>query len=327
MLSTIHALRGIASIMVFFAHYRTIDVLASSSNNFFSMGAYGVDIFFVISGFVVCLMIDNLKRKFPDNNFKARFLLSRFIRVIIPLWVAILLQYVVVGDYSGMDNLVKSIFLIPSQNSYYNDLVVYYLEPQWSLVFEVLFYSTLTLFISTSRTFLYSGLTLLCLCIPQLLGFEFYLSNPIILEFIFGIYSYKVFRDGALSESYIKSRYLIIAAVCFLLFSFLLKGQAGQIDSILRVLTVGVTCFFIITLASSNVDLNKKIANSYVLMFLGNISYSLYLTHMIGFRIFSIHFEGYGLITLFSLISAITVLFYILIDKTSHNLSKKILKR
>lgn len=327
MLSTIHALRGIASIMVFFAHYRTIDVLASSSNNFFSMGAYGVDIFFVISGFVVCLMIDNLKKEYPDHKFKVRFLFSRFIRVIVPLWAAIFLQYLVVGDYSGLDNLVKSVFLIPSQNSYYNDLVVYYLEPQWSLVFEVLFYTTLTLFISTSRTFLYSGLILLSLCIPSLLGFDLYLSNPIIIEFIFGIYSYKLFRDGFIRESYIKTKYLYAAVVCFLSFSFLLKGQAGDIDSILRVLTVGIACFVIITLSSVNVELNQNIAANNLLMFLGNISYSLYLTHMIGFRLFTIHFDGYGIITLFTLISVITLLFYIVIDKTCHNFSKKIIKR
>lgn len=180
MLSSIHALRGVASIMVFFAHYRTIDGLSSSNNEFFAMGAYGVDIFFVISGFVGCLMVNKLKTQTLSGRYQLRFILSRFVRVIIPLWMAIFLQYIIVGNYSDVENILKSIFLIPSENPYYKNLMVYYLEPQWSLVFEMFFYTTLGVFLLSRRVFLYSGILLISALTPKFFGINFYISNPII---------------------------------------------------------------------------------------------------------------------------------------------------
>lgn len=290
------------------------------------MGAYGVDIFFVISGFVVCLMLDKLKTLYhPVKKFKLRFILSRFIRVILPLWIAILLQYIVVGNYSGTSNLINSIFLIPSENYYYNNLIVYYLEPQWSLVFELIFYIILTLFIS-SRTFLYSAIALFIICFPAFVGFNSYISNPIMLEFIFGMISYQVYLNRKLSESYFEIKKLSLSIIVFLVFGFLLKNQAGEINSILRVLTVGVSCFFIITICSKNKSLNYKLAKNRALIFMGDISYSLYLTHMVGFRIFTNYFDTNDLLILFCLMLFITVAFYIFVDKPCHIFAKMILK-
>ncbi|CDT40037.1 membrane hypothetical protein [Vibrio coralliirubri] len=326
MLSSIHALRGIASVMVFFAHYRTIDGLSSRHNEFFSMGAYGVDIFFVISGFVVCLMVDKLRKQALTTIFQVRFILSRFVRVIIPLWAAIFLQYTVVGDYSGVENLVKSIFLIPSENTYYNDLVVYYLEPQWSLVFEILFYAVLAVFLLNSRVFLYSGILLISLLIPKLFGVSFYISNPIIIEFIFGIVSYELYKSKIFSKCFIDFKFLYISVFAFILFSFLLKEQAGNINSFLRVFTVGVSCFFIVTILSNNEIINISLARIKLLTTLGNYSYSLYLVHMISFRVFDGYFSDYGLIALFILVFSMTATFYYVIDNPCHKLSKYMLK-
>lgn len=329
MISSIHCLRGIASIMVFFAHYRTIPGLSSPLNDFFSMGAYGVDMFFVISGFVVCLMLDKLKILY-ETGFHIRFLLSRFVRVIVPLWGAMIMYYIVVGDYSGKDNLINSIFLIPTSNTYYDNLTVFYLEPQWSLLFESMFYIVLSAFIGFKHNFLYSAGTLFILCIAYFFGYDNYIANPIILEFIFGMLSYQIF----LMRCVFVSKWVLFGPVLvFLIFSFLLRNQAGEIDSILRVLTVGVSCFFIIVTFSNNEGINLKMKEQKTLIFLGNVSYSVYLTHMIGFRIFekyqpfyqdfSIYYRA---IILFFVITSITLSFYFLFDKPCHHLSKMILK-
>lgn len=326
MLNSIHALRGIASVMVFFAHYRTIDGLSSRHNEFFSMGAYGVDIFFVISGFVVCLMVDKLRTQALSTTFQVRFVLSRFIRVIIPLWAAIFIQYTVVGDYSGVDNLVKSIFLIPSENTYYDDLVVYYLEPQWSLVFEVLFYAVLAIFLLSSRVFLYSGILLVSLLLPKIFGISFYISNPIIIEFIFGMFSYKIYKNKVIGKFFTDFKFLYTSLFTFILFSFLLKEQAGNINSFLRVFTVGLSCFFIVTFFSNNEIINVSFSKIKLLTVLGDYSYSLYLVHMISFRVFESYFSDYGLIALFILVFSMTATFYYVIDNPCHKLSKYMLK-
>ncbi len=313
--------------MVFIAHYRTIDRLSLPSNDFFSMGAYGVDIFFVISGFVVCLMIDKLKSLYSTARvLQFRFIISRFIRVIIPLWVAILLQYMVVGNYSGFSNLINSILLIPSENKYYNNLIVYYLEPQWSLLFEFLFYIVLSAFIVSNKTFLYSFLTLLIICLPYLFKTDIYVSNPIILEFIFGMCSYKLYLYKSIPRRYFNPMWLCSCVMLFLIFSFLLREQAGDIKSTLRVFTIGISCFFIVTVCSNYAQLNYKIANNKILMLLGDVSYSLYLTHMVGFRFFTTYIEANSKLALFFIIIFMTTIFYIFVDKPCHILSKLILK-
>jgi peptidoglycan/LPS O-acetylase OafA/YrhL len=78
-LGNLDVLRALAAIAVCFHHFKrdsitSIGVLSSVS----SYGYLGVDVFFVISGFVIPLMLLKMKFTFGDSG---SFLLSRFLRL------------------------------------------------------------------------------------------------------------------------------------------------------------------------------------------------------------------------------------------------------
>lgn len=70
--NSIHYLRGIAALMVVFYHLkaRLNDVYAQENlgDLLFNSGAFGVDLFFVISGFIICYATDR-----KDKNMAAKY--------------------------------------------------------------------------------------------------------------------------------------------------------------------------------------------------------------------------------------------------------------
>lgn len=327
MLSAINVLRGIASILVFFAHYRTISLFSSPNIEFFSMGAYGVDIFFVISGFVICVMTEKIRRKLNKKNIRVKFFLSRVVRIIFPLWVAIVLQYFVVKDYSGLNNFLMSIALMPSKNNYYGGSVVYYLEPQWSLLFEMFFYLSIIIFISNKNSMLKSIVLIFSVFVLSLLGYDIYIAKPIVIEFLYGILSYQIYRyfNVRKQEIVIHKSILLIAILLFFLCAFSLRKQAGDIDSLLRVFSIGLMSFFVVTICAMSKELNKVAKKNALMNFLGDISFSLYLLHMVCFRLYEKYFVDINIFMLGVIIVTFVTSFYYLIDKPCHKLSRRLI--
>lgn len=126
----IQALRTVACAPVLFQHvtyyaayYRGIPYEPFLPINF---GRMGVDLFFVISGFVMgqCL---------GDGPL---FMLHRIGRIFPPLWGAVLLSFLVLGVGSGDWHLdVWSLALLPPL-----DLNNSYMIPYWTLCYEMAFY-------------------------------------------------------------------------------------------------------------------------------------------------------------------------------------------
>ncbi|PSU88816.1 acyltransferase [Photobacterium kishitanii] len=321
MIYSIHALRAIACIMVFFAHYRTINGLSHSSNDFFSMGAYGVDIFFIISGFVIASMINKYNKDEVRKYFKVKFLLSRIIRIILPMWAAMILLFLVVGNYSGIENFIKSFFLIPSYNLFYKSNV-YYLEPQWSLLFELFFYILVTIMMSYKRFNMIIFTVIIMLFISSILYTNVYLLKPILIEFMFGIIVFKIVNYYDID---LKFKYILLSCLIFIISSYMMKNQAGNIDSVLRVFVIGIPASLVILSLSLSKTINIKVKDSKIIMFLGNISFSLYLTHMMSLRLYSHYFINSSVLILFFLVLFNSIVFYYLIEYPCHKLSKKLL--
>ncbi|WP_081045084.1 acyltransferase family protein [Photobacterium kishitanii] len=321
MIYSIHALRAIACIMVFFAHYRTINGLSHSSNDFFSMGAYGVDIFFIISGFVIASMINKYNKDEVRKYFKVKFLLSRIIRIILPMWAAMILLFLVVGNYSGIENFIKSFFLIPSYNLFYKSNV-YYLEPQWSLLFELFFYILVTIMMSYKRFNMIIFTVIIMLFISSILYTNVYLLKPILIEFMFGMIVFKIVNYYDID---LKFKYILLSCLIFIISSYMMKNQAGNIDSVLRVFVIGIPASLVILSLSLSKTINIKVKDSKIIMFLGNISFSLYLTHMMSLRLYSHYFINSSVLILFFLVLFNSIVFYYLIEYPCHKLSKKLL--
>src|SRR2546423_3808210 len=96
-LAELDALRGVPVLMVLAYHYTTrfgeLFPLAAAPASF-PFGAYGVELFFVISGFVIFMTLDRSERP-------ADFLPARFSRLYPAYWAAVLTTTSVLWLFNG----------------------------------------------------------------------------------------------------------------------------------------------------------------------------------------------------------------------------------
>ena len=147
-LNTIQILRGIAATAVAAFHIGNSFEVAGNQWNLrplFLNGEMGVDVFFVISGFIIFIASAG-----PNRRSVRDFLENRFWRIFPPYWAALLLWTaaiillaVILGDTSKLtrfDGFVASFFLIPPMVP-----ADYVLRAAWTLSLEIMFYMVFAL--------------------------------------------------------------------------------------------------------------------------------------------------------------------------------------
>jgi exopolysaccharide production protein ExoZ len=161
-LRSIQVLRGIAALAVVLTHLG------------YGPGAAGVDIFFVISGFI---MGSITQRRVTPYKFAT----DRLWRVFPPYLIALL-------PWIGTDptRLAASLTLWPIWGGRY---VMPFLLVGWTLSFELLFYAAVTVSLCTRRPWLVIGTYICCLLgyIAQRSALMSYIGSPMCLEFLFGL--------------------------------------------------------------------------------------------------------------------------------------------
>ncbi|WP_413693887.1 acyltransferase family protein [Psychromonas sp. KJ10-2] len=111
MINSIQYLRGIAAILVVYYH-STIKAVQNNipDASIYYIGESGVDLFFIISGFIICFVTDN-----KDFN-TLKFLKSRVLRIIPLYWfftIIALFAYLIVPSMvnsSGGETLILESF-------------------------------------------------------------------------------------------------------------------------------------------------------------------------------------------------------------------------
>ncbi len=207
----IQVLRGIAVVMVIIFHFKDIikpgEFLRRELDFLFDSGAAGVDLFFVISGFI---MVFVTRKSTGGIRYAKNFLIKRVLRIW-PLYVIATLTYtIIVAPVIANISLtialkvLKSIFFIPL--SYLNPpyFGYAYLGVGWSLNYEMYFYFLITISLLSGkyRWFLFAALIILTLLIIPIaygnltsrpLEARNYgsllinlITNPIIWEFVYG---------------------------------------------------------------------------------------------------------------------------------------------
>lgn len=237
-----------------------------------SLGAAGVDLFFVISGFIIGTVM-------PGRD--ARTFLADRLRRIYPIYFVTLVPWTFVGAWFATipaDRLAASLTLWPMWGG---DFVIPFNPPAWSLCFEMLFYLVATLSLALGRKwvpFAFFGVTaaLFQIMPGPLLGF---IGNPMVLEFCAGLLLTKLPRRASVAAPAIPVGLLIFA----LSPAIALSDQAmaiGASPSLARLLWWGVPAFL---LAYAALTFEKAFAgrawNGGVLI--GDASYSLYLVHVL----------------------------------------------
>ena len=256
-------------------------------------GSFGVDVFFVISGYIMARILDPQSSSSSDFFFR-----RRVIRIVPPYWFFTILLYLValripqlMGSTraSGID-LLKSLFFIPFTKG--SGLIQPLLFIGWSLNYEMFFYLALAigLLFSKKRAVWLGGaivLVTMLACLPlaaENVIAQFY-SREIVLEFLLGILSYYLCRavPVATARRLRLPALLVCLGVCIASSLLLIAIQGIFPRNIFpfnssRVLALGVPAFLLVTTASllSQAGWDTKLKS---LVLIGDASYILYLIH------------------------------------------------
>lgn len=130
---SIELLRGVAALMVVYAHYR---VFGGAPRSVLDFTFSGVDLFFVISGFVFAPYF------YGKNLDIASFFVRRFLRIY-PLYVVALGVYAALHHFNGqgVEHLLKHLLFLHTLET--KEIAFYYNPAFWSLPPEVEFYLAL----------------------------------------------------------------------------------------------------------------------------------------------------------------------------------------
>lgn len=345
---SIQYLRGIAAILVVLFHSTAL--IGPDWKITLRNGMVGVDVFFIMSGFIIYYITTNKS----EINPKA-FFVKRFFRIFPPFLFVWFIVSCVSYQNTPFINVIKSLFLFHvDYNSSAPAFKFNMIGPAWTLTYEIYFYAIFC--IAGALTYKYRGLTAsaMLLALPVLIQLYFnghfsyqanvkaefiltsiiqsplkILSNTMLWEFIGGIVLAYLFVEyrGKINKLGKKIRALISLSLFVVFIQQIFfsdvhpQGVGGLFWPSLSLVTAAL-------LAEDLIKLEIK-----PLSFLGDISYSLYLSHWSLIKVYITFYptswnNNYGAIGLatFLIISiAISYVMYITIEKPSMRLARKIL--
>lgn len=294
MFYSVNFLRAIAASLVVFLHFCLqysnhfdagfdLSILGISLEK---LGSIGVDIFFIVSGFVI--YTSSMKKK---NVGIISFLRSRLKRIM-PLYLIFTFIYITISAVTSLSkynfeifHFISSLFLFPAKNA--DGLYAPILYVAWTLSYEVYFYITyafamkvfggsLTLYISAlvSPIFLF----VMFYDLDEFIQTRDVIFNPILLEFIIGILIAK-------NVCLIRNVNWKVGVILFLA-SIVTGGFSSCFDSndYYRFLFYGIPSTLLII--SFLILENSRIFRSNLSLLLGKSSYSLYLSHVFTLPVF-----------------------------------------
>lgn len=277
-LDIVQVFRGLAAIMVIFHH--VIPSLGYFQNKNYQLlnyigdvGKYGVDFFFVLSGFIITY--SNLRK---ENNNVLIYLKNRIIRIYIPyipISLAMLFLYFSFPQLSQGNreiSLLTSLTLFPSGSPA--------LAVAWTLTFEMLFYLLFIICIINKKVWnTFAFIWIISIIIFNFSGIE--TNNPVInllfsnynIEFIMGYVLGLLVLKKIQINKYLSFFLILISALLFIEFRFIHKLSFSFLPNLLfTFLTFNLIYYF---LTYKNVKLKKR----NVFMMIGNATYSIYLIH------------------------------------------------
>ena len=289
--SEIDGLRGISIIPVILYH---------AGFKPFSGGYIGVDIFFVISGYLITSIILN---KIKDDTFSLREFYLRRARRILPALFAVILFSLPFAffwmDITNFNNFIKTIifslffisnfFFIFNHQHYFADIAQNNpLLHTWSLSIEEQFYIIFPIFLIIAFRFLKNHIQFIILCIT-------------ILSFFTALYIGEIYRGANFyfTLSRVWEIFLGVLTAIFLEKKLNFNKQINEIFSLLGIIFILISIFFInsnikyphlitllptlgtvlVILFSNKKTVIGRFLSAKWLVFIGLISYSLYLWH------------------------------------------------
>ena len=284
----IDGLRAIAVLAVIFYHFNI---------DYFSGGYIGVDVFFVISGYLITYQILN---HLDNGNFSFKEFYIRRIRRLAPAFIVMLIfsfalgyVYMDAGNFKKFsESFIYSIFSI--SNIYFYNEVGYFdqsasLKPllhTWSLSVEEQFYVVWPALLLIIYNFQkrHIGITLLIIGCASLLFAEllirekpemvFYLPFLRVYEFVIGALC--IWLKKYVTGREVTQEILFMTGLLFIVWTVFTYNDATVFPGVNSLLPCIGTMFVII---SGNPKYSGRLLTNKPIVYIGLISYSLYLFH------------------------------------------------
>jgi len=285
-LNLLQVYRGIAAVLVVMFHLNDMSAQRLNQVTFFNLfqaGWSGVDYFFVLSGFIMVYVHRSALGK--KDQLKS-FLVKRAVRIYPIYWIitlTVLCFFLVIPGLAnnkdlGLGEVIVSLLLIPQKGTPILDVA-------GTLIYELYFYFLFSIAIwlkpKYSVPILLSWLfvTILHFCKIVKIPRSFFLMNLVFgsmnLEFVFGcLAAYIVIKYNSKLGKY---RWILFEIANL---GYVILGLLGAWGNIWfdRITTFGVLSALLI-IAATSIDLKDSPKIPYLLIFLGDASYSIFLTH------------------------------------------------
>ncbi len=280
MIYTVQYLRGLAALLVVLHHIAIKgEQYNTHSFEWLHIGYYGVDLFFLISGFIMCYTTQN-----KDISF-SRFMFARFTRILPLYWlvsIAALAIYLVkpdiVNSSGGETSIWASFTLMPNGDKYL-------VANGWTLSYEFLFYFIFGFSLFLTKKHKTTIASILIIILMTCHSFTIHSDNNYLMfstsyllgEFILGIIAYHILKGKIVNN--ITAAIMLFTGVS-LLIAENIYGVPKALSNI-RTIYAGFPMLLIFVGAVSFESLFKTTKNIFLSSFekLGDSSYSLYMIH------------------------------------------------
>lgn len=247
------------------------------TENPFSFGSSGVDVFFVLSGFVIALSAQRTRDA-------GEFLVRRIARVVPIYWLLTLgVAFIAIATPTLLNsvelssaNLITSLLFIPHARS--DGIVNPMLFVGWSLNYEMFFYGVFALTLLWRKwspllpCAVIAGLVVAGLIWPSSSAIWTFYTDPMTLDFVFGVLIFMAWQSGKFAS--IRSNWAAAGLVAASVAWFSIAHAAG----LPRALGPGLAAALLLVAALSwQLTPVRPVTRLFVA--LGGASYALYLCH------------------------------------------------
>lgn len=289
----IQYLRGLAAFMVLYFH--AIDqfpALFRGLGPFGHVGVAGVDIFFVISGFIMWT-ITARGAAGDGRGAPVDFLVKRIVRIVPLYWVftalavvaGLVLPQALHNRSTDGGHILASFLFIPHFHPAFPGMPFPVLVPGWSLQFEMVFYWVFALFVGCTAAVrlaavpaVIGGLVLLGLAVRPESAVGVTYTDPLMLEFVAGMLLGAAYRAGWLRSvvlgwgGVLAFPVLIPLLTTLVMEDYAVSGPARLVawGGPAVLLVAGVLCL----------ERRGRMPVVPALRLIGDASYALYLSHL-----------------------------------------------
>jgi exopolysaccharide production protein ExoZ len=302
-LDWLQGLRGLAAFLIVLAHSRIYlggTPYGSIADSLLIPGAFGVDLFFMISGFI---MVYTTIDSDGSTGYTIRFLIKRLARIW-PVYAVISAIGLLTGvglvwsaDQTHVAALAKSLLFLPVNpvKPPYFDIAY---SVGWTLNFEIYFYlifGVSMLFAKHRWTAFAAWLALTLIILPFIftgaisldprhyynfgISYMDQISNPIIWDFAAGILIGKVYQSRIQFRPKLVTYNALFLSTVFAL--WLPYSGIATFHGITNFGAGAAISLMCVAIASKNISISAPS----VMVWLGKISFSLYLCHILALEI------------------------------------------